>query len=396
MKIDIERATARLIFLCWITIFVCLILKFFGFKEFKIPIISQIEIHHIVKKIINCIFYCLNGLCFTLILVKRRLKLKEFILVMIINIILFIISMFSKLNVIRFILEFICYAFIGVLFIKDKWYKICIESTLILFIFSIYQIVTMLYKDINVEIKPVDLISNLVLDLDYYMLILLTIIREFKKGGYIYGRWLTFLAILSKPKSIKQLLSNYKTSIQQDKKKNDVGFKLFIIMLSICQIAIVGVSCYFINNVILEYFIIIISFFFMRQCFGKSYHADSVIKCTTLSIMTFVLSTRLSLPIYLTILCNIFIGCLVAYIMHIWYYYIKYTTNAGITICKGMTLENLLEIKNQYNLNEMEFDILNDYYVKKHKLDKIAITYSYSVDNIKKIKAKALKKIIKS
>ena len=68
-------------------------------------------------------------------------------------------------------------------------------------------------------------------------------------------------------------------------------------------------------------------------------------------------------------------------------FYIKYTTNAGITICKGMTLENLLEIKNQYNLNEMKFDILNDYYVKKHKLDKIAITYSYSVDNIKKIKS---------
>lgn len=61
-----------------------------------------------------------------------------------------------------------------------------------------------------------------------------------------------------------------------------------------------------------------------------------------------------------------------------------------------MSLDNLLEIKNQYNINEMEFNILNDYYVKKHKLDKIAITYSYSIDNIKKIKAKALKKITKN
>ena len=60
MKIDIEKATARLIFLCWITIFICLILKFFGFKELEIPYID-FEINHIIRKIINCLFYCLNG-----------------------------------------------------------------------------------------------------------------------------------------------------------------------------------------------------------------------------------------------------------------------------------------------------------------------------------------------
>ncbi len=395
MRIDIEKATSRLIFLCWMTIFVCLILKFFGYKGFEMPYIQN-DINIWVKRIINCTTYVINGLLFTLLLVKRKLSKKEIIITILVNIIMFIPTLWDNIANFKFIWETICYFILGLIFIKDKWYKILLETLTISCIFIFYQFITMIYKNINVSIHLNKFLENKILQIDYYILIGLTIIHNFKKGGYIYGRGCRFLVFLSKPKSIKQLLSNYKTSIQQDKKKNDVGFKLFIIMLSICQIAIVGVACYFINNVTIEYLVIIMSFFFMRQCFGKSYHADSVIKCTTLSILVFVLSTRLSLPMYFTILCNIFIGCLVAYIMHIWYYYIKYTTNVGITICKGMTLENLLEIKNQYNLNEMEFDILNDYYVKKHKLDKIAITYSYSVDNIKKIKAKALNKIIKS
>ncbi|MGN1337344.1 MAG: accessory gene regulator B family protein [Candidatus Coprovivens sp.] len=145
----------------------------------------------------------------------------------------------------------------------------------------------------------------------------------------------------------------------------------------------------------LEYFIIIISFFIMRQCFGKSYHADSVIKCTTLSLLVFVLATKLSMPIYLTILCNVLIGCLVAYIMHIWYYYIKYTSNCGITVSKGMSIEDLIELKNQYGLTELEFNILNDYYINRIKINDIAFKYEYSSDGIKKIKAKALNKITK-
>lgn len=316
MRIDIEKATARLIFLCWITIFVCLILKFFGFKEFEIPYID-FEINIWCQRIIYYILYYINTILFLLLLVKRKLKIKEYIICLISSSITFTISMFDKTNIIKISLELLSYIIMGFITIKDKWYKIIIECLTISLITMFYQFITIIYKNFNLNFICFDFIPSLILQIDYYALMILTIIHFFKKGGYIYGYWKSILVFLSKPKGFKQLLSKDKTSIQQDKKTNDVGFKLFIVMLSICQIAIVGVSCYFINNVILEYFIIIISFFFMRQCFGKSYHADSVIKCTTLSIMTFVLSTRLSLPIYLTILCNIFIGCLVAYIMHI-------------------------------------------------------------------------------
>lgn len=378
IKIDIGNATSKLILLCWMTIIACTILKFFGYKEFEIPIISKIELHHIIRKIINCIFYCLNGICFVLILIKRKLNLKEFLIVLIVNIILFIISMFPKLNILVLILEFSSYAFIGMLLIKDKLYKSIIESFVILIIFSIYQILTMLYKNINIGIKPVDFISNLCLEVDYYAFVLLTIIREFKKGGYIYGRWQTILAILSKRKCYKEVVRQ-----DQDKVSQEVGYKLFLIVLSIAQIFLVGTICYFVNNVILEYFIIIVSFFVMRQVFGKSYHADSVLACTTLSVIVFTIATRLPLPQWLSILCNVFIGCMVAYVMYMWYYYAQYVTKEEIVIRSGMKREDLIYLCERANLTKLATDRMLLKYVEGKSTKEIAVIEGVELESIK-------------
>ena len=44
------------------------------------------------------------------------------------------------------------------------------------------------------------------------------------------------------------------------------------------------------------------------------------------------------------------------------------------------------------DLKGIEYDIILQYYVKRYKLDKIAINLNYSVDNIKKLKAKIIKR----
>ena len=391
-KINIEKVTGTLLILCWITIIFCLILKLFGYKEFEIPSID-FNINHILRKIINGTLYCLNGYLFTLLLVKRKLSKKESLIIILINAIMFIPTLWDKIAPFKIIYEIIIYFIIGIVLIKDKWYKILFEVLNISLIFIFYQVITMIYKNINIKVIPTDFISMQILQIDYYLLIGLTIIYYFKKGGFTYGRWLSFLVFLSKRKSSKQSLSENNSSVQQSKEKANLGFKLFIIMLSIFQIALVGISCYFFNNTTIEYLIIILSFFIMRKIFGKSYHADSVIKCTTLSLIIFLCATKLSMPQYMTIICNVLIGCVVAYMMHVWYYYIKYTSSNGITLCKGMPTESLIELRERYNLNELEFNILNDYDVKRHKLERIANKYNYSIDGIKKIKGKIVKKI---
>lgn len=387
VKIDKQKMYFYLILLSWFTIILSFIIKIFGFKEFEFPEYTY-NINVWVRRFINCFFYCLNGLCFALILVKRKLKFKEILIVLSLNVFLFIISLFEIMTNFTILFEFIIYFLIGIILIKDKWYKILLETFIILLIFTIYQLLTMFYKNINIKINVDNFIIEKILYIDYYMLLLLTILHNLKEGDYIYGRWKRFLAIFSKRKCFSENVCQNQKTIQ-----NEIGFKIFIVVLSIFQIFLVGTLCYFVNKVIFQYIIIIISFFIMRKVFGKSYHANSVIKCTTLSILVFVTATRISMPLNVTIILNVLIGCIVAYAMFVMYYFIKYTTKDGITICKGISKDILLNLCNNSNLNELETNILIMFYCERKSITYIANKMNYSYDNIWKLKSKALTKI---
>ena len=394
MKINKSKMYDALVKLCWLVVISCWVLKLFGYKEFEIPYIPS-DPSLLVKILINGPLYCLNGYCFALILVKRKLKVKEILFVLAIDIPLYFMSNFSFLNVIQMILEFIAYPIIGIILTKDKPYKQIIEGVVVSVMFIAYQAITMLYKGIPIAIKPVGFVPDKVLQIDYYVLVILTVLDTLKKGEYIYyGWWQKFLVLLSKLRRNKKCVQQSKEIIHQ-KVDEEIGFKLFIVFLSIFQITIVGVSCYFINGVILEYIIIALSFFILKKVFGNCYHADTVIKCTTLSIAIFVTATRLSLPLWMSVFCNVLIGCLVAYIMYVMYYFIKFTTTTGITIHKGMSLEDLNSLCDLYNVNEIDKTILVEYYVNRKRLDTIAYKLNYSIEAVKKRKANILKKLQK-
>lgn len=166
-------------------------------------------------------------------------------------------------------------------------------------------------------------------------------------------------------------------------------------MLSVFQFVLVGTLCYFINNVTWQYIVVFVSFVFMRLCFGKSYHCNSVIACTTLSCVTFISATRLGLPPHISVLCNVLNGCLLAYLMYVLYYFFKYTTAQAITIQKGMSKDLLLIVCKENNLTEFETNILIEYYCNRNKLLWIANKYGYSEDRLKAIKRNILERISK-
>ena len=66
--------------------------------------------------------------------------------------------------------------------------------------------------------------------------------------------------------------------------------------------------------------------------------------------------------------------------------YLEYKINKVI-FYKGMKVDDLPK-----DLKGIEYDIILQYYVKRYKLDKIAFNLNYSVDNIKKLKAKIIKR----
>lgn len=346
-----------------------------------------------IQKIVNYIFYIANSIMFSLVLIKRKLNFKETLIVIGLSTPLFVISLFPKLLFVKFILEFVVYFLIGKIILKDKWYKILIESVLILLIFSVYQLISMLYKNINIKINIDNFVISKLMSIDYYIMMILTYLYASKKGGYIYGQWFRFLVILSKRKHIKKSIQQVPSNLQKESVGNDNGFKLFTLMVAVFQFMLVFTLCYFINKTTWQFVIIFVSFCVMRAVFGKSYHCNTIIGCTTLSCFVFLIATKLSISSYITILCNVLIGLLVAFMMFVMYHYSKYTNAQGITLSRGMDKESLLAMCENLQLNDMEQRIMVDFYVNKKSNLQIAMALGYSEDNIKKIKAKIIKRI---
>ena len=68
---------------------------------------------------------------------------------------------------------------------------------------------------------------------------------------------------------------------------------------------------------------------------------------------------------------------------------LKYTCLFGGGAIRGMAYIGTIRALEELGI---EYDIILQYYVKRYKLDKIAINLNYSVDNIKKLKAKIIKR----
>ena len=251
----------------------------------------------------------------------------------------------------------------------------------------LYQLLTMFYKNIGILANG-NFITLLILQIDYYMLIVLSIIKILQKGAELHGQWFTILVLLPFRRCTKETLQQNQKNVREE-----IGFKIFIVVLSLFQFILVGAFCYFINNALIQYLFIFVSFVLLRFVFGQSYHSKAIIKCTTLAIVIFTLSTRIALPTWLSVLSNMLIGGLIAYMMFVMYHFIRYTTAQGITIMRGMDKEALKEICVVNNLSPVEEGILMDFYCNRWKIPKIAIKYGYSVDSINKKKAEILKKI---
>ena len=389
-----EKVLSDLIKLCWFNVIVCLILKLLGSNQFAIPeISSSIDNNLIAKNLIYLVLYVLNGFIFFRTLLKRNMNKSRAIIIIAINILLYLgFMVFSSLINFYSILEILILTIISFVFTKDK--KIIIESIFVSAIFLLYQWLSLITKKLNVRIGYQTFMDSIIFQIDYYMLMLITLFYSIKKGGYLYELVCKFIwrrgkAILvfltkrgSKEKRLQQVEENASSN------KVEIGYWVYLVMLSFTQIMLVSVVCYFVYNTILNLLFIFISFVFLRARFGKSYHANTILKCTTLSILTFYIATRCSLPLNISLLSTVFVGLITAFIMHTVYYY-TYFIKAKSDITK-LPLEDLKIVLN--NLDNAEINMLYDYWHrdKNTSVEDIAYKYGYSTKKIyrtiKKIK----------
>lgn len=124
-----------------------------------------------------------------------------------------------------------------------------------------------------------------------------------------------------------------------------------------------------------------------------TFHASTDIKCFIVSMTSFVVIMRLQLPLYISYVVSIALALTLCMLMRFVFFIIRILTVISLDITKGMNVSTLKEKCLYGKLTTIETDILVDYYCNRYKLDKIAMKYNYSTNNIKKIKAKALKRL---
>ena len=147
-------------------------------------------------------------------------------------------------------------------------------------------------------------------------------------------------------------------------------------------------------GVLLEMSLFILYFYFIKELFSKQFHADTIVKspskavalCFTITFLTqftfiFIL-VRFELSFYTNIYLGIGLG-LFSYILQD-YFECKFKK---LVFFKGMKVEDLPN-----DLVGIEYEVMKRYYVDRYQIKEIASDLGYGIDNIKKIKAKIIKR----
>lgn len=147
-------------------------------------------------------------------------------------------------------------------------------------------------------------------------------------------------------------------------------------------------------GLLLEMSLFIIYFYSIKGLFTKQFHADTICKSPTRAVQLCFTITFLTQLTFITILVhfelsfytNIYLGIglgLFSYILQD-YFECKFKK---LVFFKGMKVEDLPN-----DLVGIEYEVMKRYYVDRYQIKEIASDLGYGIDNIKKIKAKIIKR----
>ena len=147
----------------------------------------------------------------------------------------------------------------------------------------------------------------------------------------------------------------------------------------------------------LEMLIFITSYTFIRLEFTKMIHgkdftnsyAKGIVYCRIITLVVQVVSLFFLIKLNISKYANILLAVLLGVINFFAKDYLEYKVKKTIFF-KGMSKEQL-----PIDLKGVEYDIMYQYYVKRNKLEYIAQKVSYSISNVKQIKANILKRYSK-
>lgn len=175
-----------LIFVSWIVLIACLIIKIFGGNWFElgtenskfIEFCTYVDETMWLKMTLACIISLISGyISLCVMLNEKRLSLKNVLIFIPLMIIKSIISWYS--SIISFVLDI--FIMLGLTTIRNKSFK---RSILCFVMISLLQVITILIRNISFNFNLGNtLIEQSLIQVDYYIMLLLFYLYNFRRKG---------------------------------------------------------------------------------------------------------------------------------------------------------------------------------------------------------------------
>lgn len=372
------------------------ILKMMGLDYFGIDInnqkviyIEQILAKYKLTEVSYFIVLMIYQYLMTSIIVKdNNKKLKKFTLLTIPStaILQHIKSIYVN-NPFMFICEMIYIFALCKIFNKKTKAKDIVKKLLIILLLQFISYITRGKMDTLYESNYV---SNLLLNLDYFIMLLIYQNIEMKGGISCQD---TVGSSLQKKNHLKNLLKKLQTNLHNFNKKEKVERLTIIIYLilsflwNIFTLVIIFLIAK-INGTLIECIFITSAFWITKQTFGKAFHLKSMTQCFIVSNITYYVLNRITTPLGISIIAPIMLGVGLSYVTS------KLTKKLYKPLYRGMPKdlfdEYILKVEDK---GSDKYNICYEYYIEKKMAINLSMKYHYSESGIKKILKIVNKKI---
>ena len=294
-----------------------------------------------------------------------------------------------------FIAEFLYFFLVITLYAKRIDKIIIIRYIKTMLYILILQFITM-YVRYYISFECItDVIANIILNLDYIIILLFTHKIVFMKGVDEKCYQAVQFSSSLKKTNLKNLLLKLQKNLHNFRNQDKVT-KLAVIIYSILSFIwnvftlIVILFVAKINGTFIECIFIANCFWITKHTFGKAFHLPNMLQCFVVSNITYYVLNRITTPLGISILVPIMLGVGLSYVTS------KLVKKLYKPLYKGMPKdlfeETILKIVDK---NSTKYKICYEYFVEKKSAIYLSMKYNYSEAGIRKIKDRINKEIKK-
>lgn len=403
MKENINKILSRTIITYTFLLFLIFILKIVGFNYFGLdmnnPMILKLN-DIILKYGLENVWYAITLYINLVIIISitcndNSKKIKVYCLCVLP--ICIMVQIIKSNNIIFNLVDYIYLLILAMTYKKFELKKENYLNYVMITIFMMmFQVISLFTRNIEIANRLSDnFIASTIMSIDYILISVIFYKFYFMKGAksiwemvHSFGSHLMMESRNLQRKLQAKLKTKKRKKLSKQEKVYNLIFYPFVIVYNLFTMFVIFIISYVFDSVI-ECIFITLSFWINKYAFGKPFHAKDSKTCFIISSASYIILNKLaSGTIGITYLWQVILGVMFSFITS------RFVKKTITKLYKGMTREEFDEkILKVDNKESLQYKICYMYYVERKSELEIAYKVGYSVDNIKKIKAKINKKI---